>query len=162
MNDGLCQADALAIALRKLTDDLVLDVGDCAPFAGVVDPALEVSSRDPLYAADKGQVLPNPHFRVNRRRFGEIANALFYFEWLFEDIETRHGGRAARRRQKTSEHAHRRCLARAVRAEKANDLPLLDLEGDLVNSRVMGVPFCQSFNRNHRNSLSERRIRLEI
>jgi len=48
VNDGLRQADALAVALGKLPDDIVPDVCNRAAFARVIDSIAQFASREPL------------------------------------------------------------------------------------------------------------------
>ena len=141
MDDGLREAHALAITFRKLPDDLVSNVRDGAALAGVVDPCAQVRPGQPLELADECQILGNPHFRINRRSLGQISDALFHFERLFENVESGHRGRAAGGRQEARQHAHRRGFAGAVRSQKSDDLPSLDFKRDLVHSRCVCVPF---------------------
>src|ERR1019366_3595251 len=158
MNNGLRQANALAVAFRQLPDKLVPDVGDRATFAGVINPTAQFGSAKSLELADKGQVLSGTHFGVKGWRFREITDVLLHFERLLENVEPCYRGRPGRWRQKTRQHPHGRRLARPVGSEEADDLTLLHLEGDLVDGSIMGVPFRQAFDCNHRNSLLERRI----
>jgi hypothetical protein len=59
---------------------------------------------------------------------------------LLEDIKAGHGGGARRGWKKARQHAHGSGLAGAIGPEKADDLPFMNLKGDVVNSRVTSVP----------------------
>ena len=81
----------------------------------------------------KLEVLPDRQFRVERERLRHVADAIARthvagFQRLPEQQRL-----AGARRQQAGQHFHRRRLAAAVRAEKAEDLAALDGEADAVD-----------------------------
>jgi hypothetical protein len=124
----LGQAHPLSVAFRKLAQQLVLHIGNCAAFARRVYALLELRSRQALHLPHKHQVFGRAHFLVQRRHFRQVADAFFHFHRLFEDVEPRHCRRPRRRRQKAGEHAHGGGFSRTVWPEKTNNLAFLHLE----------------------------------
>src|SRR5579864_9257687 len=158
VDNRLRQADALPVPLGKLPNELVPHVGNRAALRNVIDPGAQIRPSDSLQPANERQVLHRPHFGVDRRSLGEVADALLHFQGLLEDVKPRHGGRAARRGQEAGEHPHRRGFPRAVRAQESDDLALLDLERDLVHSGCAGILLRKFLDSNHKVSLRDRRM----
>ena len=111
-------------------------------FSGKIDfiyPALDIGGRDALQLADKIQVLGDFHLRVERRSFGQVADAPFHLHGVFQHVKTGDVGRALRRRQEAGEDAHGGGLPGAVGAEEADDLAFFHLEGDVVHGDSASV-----------------------
>ena len=124
VNDRLRQPDALAIAFGEFAQKLVPDIRHKAAFADVVDALLQLSAGQALELAHEAQIFGSLHLGIERRRLGQISDALLDLEGLFENIEAGDRSRARRWGKKAGEHAHGRRLSRAVGAEKSNDLAL--------------------------------------
>ena len=58
-----------------------------------------------------------------------------HVERFGHDVETRHAGDAAGRRQIAGQDAHGRRLAGAVQAEEADDFTFINSEGDMVDGQ---------------------------
>ena len=104
----------------------------------------------PFSCADEVEVFVDLHFRVEGRRFGQVADALLDFEGLFEDVEAGHVGRAGGGREEAGEDAHGGGLPGAVRPEEAHDLPFFHFEGDVVYRDSASVSLGQTFDFDHR------------
>ena len=104
MQDGLGQTYALPVALGKLADFFVGHVGYGAFLHGFVNARLEIRRGHSLDPADESQVFNDFHFRINRRRFRQVADALFDFHGVLPDVEAGHGSRAIGGRQEAGEH----------------------------------------------------------
>ena len=139
VDDGLREADALPVAFRKLADQLVADIADGAALHDFVDAARRDRSADALELADEVEVLADLHFRVERRRFGQVADALLHLHRLLHDVEAGDIAVPAVGRQEAGENAHGGGFPGAVRAEEADDLPLFHFKGDIVDSDVACV-----------------------
>ena len=109
----------------------------------LVHAARESAAADALEPAHEGQVFGDLHFRVKRRRFGQVTDAFLHFDGVFEDIEAGHAGGAGGGRQEAGEHAHGGGFTGAVGPEKAYDLALFHFEGDVVYSDSTSVSLGQ-------------------
>src|SRR5262249_9347129 len=90
MDNGLRQSDALAVAFGELAEELVFDIRDRATAANIVDALAEGGSRQSFQLADELQILRSLHLPVDRRRLGEVPDALLDFQWPFEHVKTSH------------------------------------------------------------------------
>src|SRR5260370_4188040 len=150
VNDSLRQADPLAVAFRQFSEQLVLHVPDRAALANRIDALAQLDTRKPLKPPHKSEVLCGPHFQIKRRRLRQIAYAPFDFEWRFEDVKTGNCRRTRTWWQKARQYPHGGRLAGAVWSQKADDLSLLDLEGDVIHCRVSRIPLGKIFHADHR------------
>ena len=96
VDDGLGDADALAVAFGQLADQLVADVAEGAAVDDLVGAALDIGAGDAFELADEGEVLDDLHFGVERRRFGQVADALLDLLRVLQDVEAGDVGRAGR------------------------------------------------------------------
>ena len=88
VNDSLGEADALPEAFGELADDGVAGLRDGAALADLLDAPVDLMGRDALEFGDKCEVIDNFHLRVERRSFGQVADALLDFHRLFENVES--------------------------------------------------------------------------
>ena len=132
VDDGLGDADALAVAFGQLADQLGADVAEGAAPDDLVGAALDVGAGDALELADEGEVLDDLHLGVEGRGFGEVADALLDLLRVLQHVEAGDGGLAGGGREEAGEDAHRGGFPGAVGAEEADDLALFHLEGDVV------------------------------
>src|SRR5262249_30855815 len=73
---------------------------------------------------------------VERHALGQVADALAHAQGIVQHVEAVHLHAPRRRRQEAGQDAHRRRLARAVRAEEADDLAALEPEAHVVHREV--------------------------
>ncbi len=129
---------------------LLLYVGDGAALADEGDALFQLRAGEAFEAADEAQVLGGLHLEIERRRFGQIADAPAHFEGLGEDVVARDRGRSRGGREEAGEHAHGGGFTGAVGAQEAYDLAFVYGEGDVVNGGGAGVTLGQVCNSNHR------------
>src|SRR5438876_447960 len=97
------------------------------------DPGLQLSGASIDDDATGGE-------RVEGRSLHRQAQPSPDVGWMRPDIESRDAGDAARRPQQRGQDTDRRGLARTVGAEKAEELPRLNAEGNAVDgARAAGV-----------------------
>ena len=116
-------------------------VGDAGFFHGVVNPTVEGRVGHALDFGHEAQIGVYRHIVVERRLLGQVADALAHLHGFFDDVETSDSGFALRRRQITGKHAHRRGLARAIRAEKPENDALVNVEGHILHGDDISVVF---------------------
>ena len=114
MNDSLCQPHALPVTFRKLADQFIADVAHCAALSHFAHPAGNIGAGDTLQPADEREVFGNLHFRVKRRRFGQIADALLHFVGILEDVVSSYSGGARGGWEEAGQHPHSGGFAGAV------------------------------------------------
>ena len=75
----------------------------------------------------------NGHLLIERRIFRQITETTARFDGMVGDVHPVDEGMARRWGDESRHHAHGRGFSRAVRAEKAQNLPGLDVEGNIVD-----------------------------
>src|SRR5207248_10402220 len=115
-----------------------------------VDALLQISAEKSLQPPHKRQVFPSSHLKIERRRLGEIADALFDLERRLQHIKSGNCCGSRTRWQETRQHPHRGRLAAAIGPQKSDDLAFFDLKRDVIHSRVASVPFGKIFYADHR------------
>jgi hypothetical protein len=128
VDDGLSDADALAVALGELADQLGADLAERAFADDVIDARFDVALRDALELSDEQEVLDDLHFGVDGGSFREVPDTFFDLHGLLLDVEAGNGSLTRSGRQEACEHAHRGGFAGAIGAEEAHDLAFLHLE----------------------------------
>ena len=139
VDDGLGQADALAIAFGELADELLADVAQGAAADDFAHFPGDIVGGDALELAGEAEVLVDLHFRINGRCFGQVADALLDLHGVLQHVESSDVGSTRGWRQEARQDAHRGGFAGAVGAEKADDLSFFDLERDVVDSDSTSV-----------------------
>src|SRR5262249_9294336 len=86
----------------------------------------------------------------------QVADAAPDLEGLLEYVIARHARGPAGGRHEAGQDPHGCRLARAVRAEEADDLALLDREGDVLDGRNRPVALGEAIDLDHRSSLPSR------
>ena len=132
MNEGLCKADALPVAVREIADLLAEHLCKTAHFDDARGPPAELVGLEMPQVGREPQVLEHAHLEVQRRALREIAQALAHLQRLVEHVVAVDARAPPRRGDEAREDAHRRRLAGAIGAEKANDFTAFYLEVDLV------------------------------
>ena len=104
----------------------------------------------PLSWPTKVQVLDDLHFRVERRRFRQVADALLDLHaGCSSTSKPATLAVAGRGREEAGQDAHRGGLPGAVGAEEADDLALFHLEGDVVYRDRACVSLGKTFDFDH-------------
>src|SRR5205823_11322414 len=152
MDERLCEADALLVALRQLSGQAVRHVVDANPRHHVLDPLTPLVARHPFDAGDEIEVLADAHVWIERRRFGKVAGAALRLDGLVEDVEPGDNRFALGGRHVAGQYPHRRRLAGAVGAEKAEDFASFDAEADVVDRGNAAVAFREVLDLDHRES----------
>src|ERR1051326_3236322 len=96
---------------------------------------------DAVEARDVAQVFPPREIVIKSGIFRQIADAPFDFDRLARWIEAADAHAAAARLRQAKQHEDGRRFAGAVRAEKAEDLALIDPEGKAVDGDQVAVTF---------------------
>ena len=137
--DGLGDADALAVALGELADDLVADAFQVAELEHLVDARAEFAAGDFLQPAAKIQVFADAHVLGQRIVFRHVADLALRFVRLGGDRNAADADPARGGGQVAGEDAHGRGLAGAVRPEETEDFAARHGEADVVDRRDPGV-----------------------
>jgi hypothetical protein len=141
--------DALAVSFGQLTDQLRGNIGDGASLGNFSNAPGRFGFGDPFQPGDEVEVFVDLHVRIERRRFGQIADAALDLHGLIRDIETGDFGAAFGGWQKAGQDAHGCRLTGAVGPEEADDFPLVHGEGDVVDRGRARVALGQTFDGNH-------------
>ena len=86
MEDGLCDADALAVAARERVDGAVHDGGDGAERGGFVDAVAALCGGDAALLSDRGEGIGDYHIVVEWVIFGEVAQVLAHQLGVLGDV----------------------------------------------------------------------------
>ena len=147
-DESLRNADTLAVALREIFDQTFVDVADLDDLADLLEVLLAVELAA-LEIVVEDEIFLDGHIEVERRLLGQIADVLLGFERIVKDVDARNRDVARGRREITRQNVHRRTLARTVGAKQADDLPLFDLEADVIHRTIRAVILYQMLNFYH-------------
>ena len=73
MNEGIGEADALAVAFGERADDFSFDVAEVTEFENIADGLADFSTGDSFEAGAIAEVFADAHIGVEGGIFGEIA-----------------------------------------------------------------------------------------
>ena len=104
---------------------------------------------DPISAGPETKVFFHRQVGVERELLRHVADTGLDFGRLGGDVEAGHRAAARGRFQETAEHADDSRFARAVGAEKTEDLSRGDVEGHTVHGYELAEKTGQSGRRNH-------------
>ena len=149
MDDRLGKANTLAIAFGQLPDQLRADIGEGAFFRGFLDAFGDVGFGYAFQPSDEIEILADLHIWIDRRRFRQISDALLNLHGRLQHVEPGDFRRARRRRHEARQHPHRCRLASSIRSQEANDLALLDFEGNVIDGDSARVSLGETFDFNH-------------
>ncbi len=141
VDEGVGESHALAVAFREGADDLALDGGEAAGIHRLVHRGLRLAVDEPLEPGAEAEVFPDAQVGIERHVFRHVADAPTDLDGVLVDVVSRHRRGALGRGEEAGEHAQGRALARAVRPEETDDLPLSHLEGNGVDGGAAGVAF---------------------
>ncbi len=141
VDEGIGQADALAVAFREGLDHLAAHAVEAAGVDDLADAAAGVAVAEALELGAEFQVFPDAHVLVERDVFRHVADFAAGLDGLAEDVEAGDGGGAGGGRQVAGEHPQGGGFARAVGAEEADDFAAGHGKGDAADRFVAGVSF---------------------
>ncbi len=133
MQDGNGQREPLAQAHRQPLGLRVEVSAQAERLDELLDSRLRLLLREVIEARVQDQVLADAQLAVERERLRHVPEVFadLHAPGLDGAAEERCGPLGGR--QEPGQHLHRRGLAAAVRAEKAEDLAALDRQGDVVD-----------------------------
>ncbi len=126
MQKRLSESHALTHPFGKIADISIGAVKQADHLQRFIHALIHVG--DVAQLAHELQIIEHDHIGIQRNCFGQIAHALANLKRLFHHIVSRDNRFAIGWRHIARENTHGRCLARAVRTEKADDLALLSVE----------------------------------
>src|SRR5205807_1386592 len=146
---GVGQADALAIALGQGADELATDVGQPAAVDDGLDAAAGLAAVQALDAGAEAEVFGGTHLGVERAVLRHVADAASDFERVPEDVKAVDGGGAGGGGQEAGEDAHGGRLAGAVGPEEADHTAARHVEGDVADGGVVAEKLGQLVDVDH-------------
>src|SRR5262245_65828303 len=96
-----------------------------------------------MHLADECENLPTAQVVIEDRIVGQITDAAFHLDPIGLAIKSVDRDATAARHQDAHHDPDRRCLAGAVGAEEAEDLPLLDGELEIAHGRELAVSLAE-------------------
>ena len=141
--DGLGDADPLAVAFGELADDLVANALEVAELEHLINARAEHAALDLLQPPAEIEVFRHPHVLGQRIVLGHVADLALDLVGLRRDGHAADADAPGRGRQVAGEDAHRGGLAGAVGAEEAENFAPGHLEGDVIDRGDAGVGFDQ-------------------
>ena len=105
---------------------------------------LEIGRLDAVEPGVELDVLAQREPRVEAHLLPHVADALAHPPRMLAHVDPVERDRARRRREQADQHADRRALARAVRAEEGEDHAALDLEIDGVDGREVAEALAEA------------------
>ena len=149
----LREADALPVALGKIFDNAVFDVGDFNTRADILQMRFHGLLRLFELIAEL-QIRLHRHIQIQRRMLGKIADVLFGLDRIFQDVKTRNFRGAGGGRDVSGQDIHRRRFSSAVRPQKTQNFTFVYGEADAVYSMLAAVNFGEVFYLDHsKNSI---------
>ncbi len=136
---GLGQSYPLSQALRQISDEALCAISEMDRFQNLVDPFVQIFHS--AQRAHEGQVIEDRHFRIERDRLRQVADALANLQRLVDDVKSGDAGRSRGRRHISGQDAHSRGFAGTIGTQKTDDLTLLGVEADALQGRMRAVIF---------------------
>ena len=138
----LRKADALLVAFGEMADQTVGDAGDPRQFHDLLDLHLALGLWHAFQPGGNLEIFARRELGIQRRLFGQIADAAFGRFGVLENVVAVDGHRAGRCGDVAGDDVHRCRLARTVGAEEAVDLTFVDRKTqivDRVHTAVIGL-----------------------
>ena len=154
MDEGIGEAEALAVAFAEAADHLA---GDILEGGEVHDAAHVFLHGAPAEAFESGaefEVFLDAHVVVERDAFRHVADLAAGFEGVGENVMAGDAGGAAAGREVAGEHAHGGGFAGAVGSEKADDFAFSDAEGNVVHGGAADESFREVADFDHGSALA--------
>ena len=150
VQEGLCESDALLVALGERLDRLVSDRGEVGEGDGPLD-LVRARRAAPETAdfRDESEEFADGHFRIGRGVFGQVAELAFDGHRVLEDIDSVDIDRSRVGPHKPGYHLHRRGLTRTVGSEEAQDLAAFCRKAHAVHRALGAIEFFEAFDFYH-------------
>src|SRR5690606_16963205 len=127
------QGDTLFPAAGESARELSPALDEPGALEHLAHPRPASLAREPVDAGVEGEVLLDAEIFVEAEALGHVADTLFDALRLARDVVADDGSAPARRLEDAAQHADRRRLAGAVRAEDAEDLSLGHAQRDVAH-----------------------------
>ena len=139
VHDRLGEPHPLPVALRELRQDHVAILLQGADLDHLVDPPGGRPLVEPPQPARESQVRMGGHVVVERDDLREVADVAAALQRIARHVVLGDEHVTARGHQVAGHHLHGGGLAGAVGSQEADDLALLDVEGDVVDGQPLPV-----------------------
>ena len=137
----LADTDPLPIALRQVAHDAAADFRQAAQLQDIVDVSRNSPGPDLAQTAYKAQVIPHGHFIIQRRLFGQIADAPLAVAGMGQHVHAVHQHLPGGGRIIAGEHIQCCGFAGAVLPQQPDDLSGRSGKGKLLHCRHRSEPF---------------------
>ncbi len=127
------EAGTLAHSRGELARVLVLRLGESEALAERAPALLERRARQAVESGVELEVLSQRQPRIQAHALSHVADEIAHAPRRSDDVDPRHLDGARCRREESDQHADRRALARAVRAEEREDRSGRDREAEVVD-----------------------------
>src|SRR5690348_11371511 len=141
--NGLGQADALSISLRKLSANPMAHVRETADLERAFNRVVELGTAKAAQLRHEAQVRLHAHVGIERRILGQIPYTAARLERLGEDVESVNQYGALGRGHEPGDDAHRSGFAGAIGPQKTEDRTLLGLERDIAHGNEIAITLGQ-------------------
>ncbi|CAM2150331.1 hypothetical protein PT2222_230055 [Paraburkholderia tropica] len=139
------EREPLAHAERQAVGQRVERVGEVEALDHFVDARRNVGFGHMKQTRVQHQILAHREFAIERKRLRHVAHAAARVEVARIDFVPEQPGFAFGRGQQAREHFHRRRLAAAVRAEKAENLAALNAKAHVIDGHEVAETHRQVF-----------------
>ncbi len=133
MNERFRQAEALLHAARQFLDVGISLLGEIRQLQHILDDVVTALLRDLVGSSEKVEVLPHFDVVVDAEEVRHVADDGADRLGLADDVEAGDGRRSGRGAQEGGEHLDRRRLPGAVGADEAEDIPLFQVEAEVIH-----------------------------
>src|SRR5439155_5718475 len=133
VQDRAAEREPLPPAAGEIARERLFASGEAGHVDDEASPLRQPRVVEAVDAAEESDVLIDRQQLVEREALRHVSDAPFDAFGILRDVHATHGRVARRRREEAAEHPDRRGLPRAVAAEKAEDLPLADVERDVAD-----------------------------
>ncbi len=144
MQDRDGKLQALLLPQGQAVGPAVRDAEQIEPFEHFLNPSRSAVLGQVKQVGMQFQVLPDGQFAIERECLRHVADAFACRHVAGIEVTPEQERLAFGRGQQAGEHLHRRALAAAVGAEKAEDLAALDAEAHVIDrselAEALGEP----------------------
>ena len=137
MDDRLCDADALLVALGQGADDFAPDLLQAAAMFDPIQRLCGLGDRHAVQARGEHKVIIDVHVAVQWRRFRQVADAGLGPVRFAREVEAADFNAAGMRQQHSGEHLQRGALACTVVAEQAEHFAAAQFQRDVVDDAAL-------------------------